>query len=74
MTHQTLIKKLNREIKMLRQDVAEIRGAIVSIEGDAEGEYRREFIAKVLKRSQEKPHYRYRGSAAFLKHVRAGAK
>lgn len=73
MASQTLIKKLDREIKMLRQDVAEIKSAIVGVEGDADGKYRDAFVAKVLKRSREKPSYRYRGSTSFLRHVHIGA-
>ncbi|MBI4080912.1 MAG: hypothetical protein HY430_04040 [Candidatus Levybacteria bacterium] len=74
MATQTLIKELNKEIKILRRDVSQIKSALVDIEGDAEGEYRREFVAKVLKRAQEKPIARYRGGASFLKYVRTGAK
>lgn len=74
MASETLIRKLNKEIKVLRQDVAQIKGALVDTEGDVEGKYRRAFMAKVLKRSGEKAHYRYHGSESFLRHVRASAK
>ncbi len=76
MATQTLIKELNKEIKILRRDITQIKGVLMDmdIEGDVEGEYRSEFVAKVLKRARERPISHYRGSALFLRHVRTGAK
>ncbi len=70
----TLMRQLNKEIKILRRDISEIKGAIISTKGDAEGEYQRAFVQKITKRSQEKPIYRYTGRESFLRHVRAATK
>lgn len=74
MVTQTLIKELNKEIKILRRDITQIKDVLIDVEGDPEGEYRREFVVKVLKRAREKPIACYRSGASFLKHVRTGAK
>ena len=75
MTTATLVKKLNKEVATLRQDVREIKKVLslpTSVVRDPEGEYRASFVRKVLKRTQNKgPVHRFTTKEAFLKHVRS---
>ena len=74
MTTQTLIKKLNRDLTLIKRDVAEIKEVIFEASGDAEGEYRDIFVRKVLRRARQKPVYRYTNRASFLKQLHASRK
>jgi hypothetical protein len=56
--------KLQREVELLRSVVIGMVGR------DPEGEYRPEFVARVLKAIEEKPQYEFRKSRAFLAHLR----
>lgn len=75
MTTATLIKKLNKEMETLRQDVRDIKDALslpASVVHDPEGEYRASFVRKVLKRARGKGStHRFTTKEAFLKHVRS---
>ena len=72
MTTQTLIKKLNREVGILREDVREIKKMVLTPLEDSEGEYRKSFVKKMLARAQSQgPFYRFTDKESFLKHVRS---
>ena len=74
MTTQTLIKKLNRDLALIRRDVAEIKEVIFDASGDADGEYRNTFVRRILNRARQKPIYRYTNRASFLKQLHAPRK
>lgn len=57
------ILKLQEEIKILRSFIIGILGR------DKEGKYNSEFVKKVLKSSQEKPKYIFKGKDSFLKQI-----
>ena len=64
MTTKTITKQLNN----LSQEITMLRSFIIGMAGkDAEGEYRPEFIKRILKASLEKPTHRYAGHGSLLK-------
>ena len=72
MTTQTLVKKLDREVKDLKGDISELKKFLFAPLKDAEGEYRISFIKKILTRSQKQgPFHRFVNKETFLNHVRA---
>ena len=58
---QRKIEKLEREVRQLRSFV------IGQIGRDPEGEYRPEFVTRILKIAKSKPVYTYTGRGSFLK-------
>ena len=72
MTTQLLIKKLDRKVEILKEDLQEIKKFLYAPPKDFEGEYRESFIKKVLARAQSRgPFYRFSDKESFLKHVRS---
>lgn len=72
MTTQTLIKKLNKEVEILRHDMRHVKKVLFAVAQDPEGEYRASFVKKILERLDEKkPMYRFTDKDSFLKHVRS---
>ncbi|MEK7138338.1 MAG: hypothetical protein AAB787_02400 [Patescibacteria group bacterium] len=71
MTTQTIVKKLNREVEDLQNDVRQVKKVLFSTLYDTEGEYKESFVKKVLTRSKESANHRFSSKAEFLKHVRA---
>ena len=75
MTTQALIRKLNREIGILREDVREIKKMVLAPLKDSEGDYQPEFVKKILSRAQSSgPFYEFTDKESFLKHVRSSRK
>lgn len=73
MTTATLVKKLNKEMEVLKREVREMKQIMIMPVRDPEGEYKKSFIKKMLAREQsEGPFYRFTDKASFLKHVRSG--
>ena len=58
------VKELKREIELLRSFVIGQAGK------DPEGEYRPEFVRRILKAAKEKPKYEFKDATSFLKHIR----
>lgn len=58
------MKQLQREVELLRSFVIGQTGR------DPEGEYRPEFVKKILKAAQEPPAYEFTDADSFLKHIR----
>ncbi|MCK4781517.1 hypothetical protein KAS79_01145 [Candidatus Parcubacteria bacterium] len=54
------MSRLQEEVKILRSFVIGIAGK------DKEGEYKPEFVKKILKASQEKPEHRFKDKKSFL--------
>jgi len=72
MTTQTLVRKLNKEVFILRKDIEDVKKVLFAASRDPEGEYRPVFIKKMLKRmSSRGPVYRFTTKEAFLRHVRS---
>ena len=57
------VKELKREIELLRSFVIGQAGK------DPEGEYRPEFVRRILKAAKEKPKYEFKDTTSFLKHI-----
>lgn len=72
MTTQALVRKLNREMSTLRKDVEVVKNLLLAEYRDPEGEYKKSFVTKMLKRmSFRGPVYRFNTKEAFLSHVRS---
>ncbi len=72
MTTETLIKKLNKEVEVLRHDMRRVEKVLFAATQDPEGEYRPSFVKKILERSnKQEPAYRFTDKDGFLKHVRS---
>lgn len=73
MTTAILIKKLNKELEVLKKEMREMKQMMAVPGRDPEGEYKKSFIKKMLAREQSNgPFYRFTDKASFLKHVRSG--
>lgn len=55
---------LEKEVRMLRSFAISIVGK------DPEGEYRPEFVRKILRTANEKPQFRFSSAKAFLAEIR----
>ena len=72
MTTQTLVRKLNREVGILKEDMREIKRMVFAPLKDPEVEYRKSFVKKMLARAQSQgPFYRFTDKESFLKYVRS---
>lgn len=72
MTTQTLVRKLNKEVSILRRDMEVVKRMLASTCHDPEGEYHPEFVKKMLKRMVSNgPVYRFTTKEEFLRHVRS---
>lgn len=74
MTTQTLVRKLHKDVSVLRKDMEVVKKMLFSGYRDPEGEYRPSFVKKMLKRDKERPSYKFTTKEAFLKHIHAGKK
>ena len=71
MSTDVLVKKLNREVSGLREELRRVRTEFLSALTDPEGAYRNAFVKKIREREREGARYRFAGKAAFLRHVRS---
>ena len=72
MARQTITKttKLNYEILSLKEEIKTLRSVVIGLLGkDKEGNYRPEFVKKVLKASKEKPVGIFKDKKTFLKEI-----
>ena len=66
----TKTNKLNNEILSLKKEIRNLRSVVIGLLGkDEEGNYRPEFIKKVLKISKEKPIGVFKDKETFLKEI-----
>jgi len=65
-------KTLEKMVMNLSQEVATLRSLVISVvsERDPEGEYRPEFVKKVLEAMKEQPGIVYQGKGSFLKQLK----
>ena len=69
----TIVKKENISILIedLKEEVGRLRSVIIGIVGkDEEGQYRPEFVKKILKSAQEPSHYTFKGKEFFLSQLK----
>lgn len=67
---QETLEKLNNFSK-LREEIKSLRSFIIGILGkDREGEYKPEFIRKILKTAQEKADFTFKNKKEFLKQIK----
>ncbi|MDP3725254.1 MAG: hypothetical protein Q8R20_02150 [Nanoarchaeota archaeon] len=72
MTTETLVRKMGKELSILRNDVEGMKKALFASYSDPEGEYRPAFVKKMLERMASKgPVYRFTTKEEFLRHVRS---
>lgn len=65
MANATQTKK--QSLRELKNEVALLRSFVIGLAGkDKEGEYRPEFVRKILKAAKEKPTYTFRDARSFL--------
>lgn len=58
------------KLKKLEQDVAALRSFVIGLAGrDKEGEYRPEFVSRLLQASQKKPAYKFANAKSFLEQL-----
>ena len=73
LTSPTIVKKFNKELAELKEDVRGLKQYIFLPLKDSEGEYKDSFVKKMLLRSISRgPFYNFRSKESFLKHVRSG--
>ena len=72
MTTQMLVEKLHNEVKELKYDIREMKRFLFAPLKDADGEYQKSFVKKMLVRSQhEGSLYHFTNKESFLRHVRS---
>ena len=60
-----------QKISALEKEVKQLRSFMIGLSvKDTEGEYRPEFVEKILRASNEKTSYRFKGRATFLTELR----
>lgn len=65
------MSKVRQDTLNLKEEVNLLRSFVIGTVGkDVEGEYRPEYIEKVLQALKEKPDYRFQGSEDFLDKLR----
>jgi len=71
MTQKTL-EKLNRNVSGLREEIKILRSFIIGTLGrDKEGEYRPDFVRRILNAASEGAIFTFQNKELFLKKVRA---
>ncbi|OGF66096.1 hypothetical protein A3I27_02870 [Candidatus Giovannonibacteria bacterium RIFCSPLOWO2_02_FULL_43_11b] len=69
MTGQVLIRKLNKEVLILKEEMRGIKKILFAPIKDPEGEYRKDFVKKILARAKENPKYRFTTKEEFMAQV-----
>ncbi len=69
---QVLIKKLNKEVTTLKEEMREMKSLIFAPIEDPEGEYKPSFIRKICARAKSRgPFYQFIDKESFLNHARS---
>lgn len=70
MAYQT-IEKLNTNVSRLQKEVEFLRSFVIGTIGkDSEGEYKPEFVKRILKANQEKQKFAFKDEKTFLSQIR----
>ena len=69
MTTQTIVKKLDKEMSVIRQDIEVVKSVLLAAYRDPEGAYKNSFVKKMLARAKENPKHKFTDGSAFLKQV-----
>lgn len=73
MSTQVIMRKLEKEVGELKNDLRKMKEFLFTPLEDPEGEYRDSFVKKMLLRShRDGAAYTFRDAASFLAHVRSG--
>ena len=68
MTQLVTNSRTNNRIENLQSEVRNLRSLVIGMLGkDEEGDYRPDFVKKVLKAAKQKAEYTFEGKASFLK-------
>jgi len=68
---QKTLEKLNRSPYNLREEIKALRSFIIGVLGkDSEGEYKPEFVRKILKVAREKATFTFKNKKDFLKQIK----
>jgi len=59
-------EKIYKEVKELRKETETLKELFFLMIQDAEGEYRKSFAKRVLRKSREKPQFSFTGKKDFL--------
>jgi len=66
-----LLEKSNQKTADLIKEIKALRSFLIGILGkDKEGDYRPEFVHKVLKAARKKPTFIFKGKKAFLQQIK----
>lgn len=69
MTQET-IEKFNQEISNLKREMRMLRSFLIGVLAkDSEGEYRPEFVRKILRLSKEKGEFIFKNAKSFLEQI-----
>lgn len=72
MSTQVLVRKLNKEVSELKDDLRGLKEFLFAPLKDSEGEYTHSFVRKMLLRSQrDRALYTFRDQKSFLAHVQS---
>lgn len=67
---QKTLEKINREISNLKGEMKIFRSLIIGLLGkDREGEYRSEFVKKILRLSKKRAGFAFKNAESFLKQI-----
>ena len=73
MSQLATIPKLNNRIEDLQNEVSQLRSFVIGQAGrDPEGNYRHEFVKKILKAIDDKPEYEYSGRGSLRQLFKSG--
>ncbi len=63
---------IEKRVASLERDLMQLHSFVIAAAArvDPEGEYRPEFVKKILAASKEKPIYRFKDARSFLKQIR----
>ena len=68
---QKVLEKLNQKVYNLKKEIEILRSFLIgTLIKDKEGEYRPEFIKKILRLSKKKGEFSFKNAKTFLEQVR----
>ena len=56
-------------MKKLEKETKEVKKMLLYLFSDPEGEYREDFIKRILKKSRVKPEFTFKDGKTFLQHI-----
>ncbi|MDD4989747.1 MAG: hypothetical protein PHW31_00325 [Candidatus Pacebacteria bacterium] len=69
---QAILEKINNKISQLQMENRFLRSFVIGILGkDKEGNYRPDFVKKIIKKTEEEGEFCFCGSEDFMKKIRS---